>query len=129
MGYPTHQPQKEEDAKMRKLMAIPLAIVASFWFSVMPASADINGYMNQDEYNWIHTSYPNQDTRAEVQDHCNCTGVKIWDGVRGDYDAIGMRYATPSGADAYVYFVIRDGYRYAYAKDWCNDTGCHEGDV
>lgn len=115
---------------MKRFMAIPLVVAASVGFITPSASADASGFMGQAEYNWIDTTGPGQNIRAEVQDHCNCTGVKIWDGTRFDNDAIGMRYNTPSGADAYVYYVIRDdGLKYAYSKDWCNDSGCTEGDV
>ena len=114
---------------MKRFATLPLLAAVLFWFTMAPASADISGAMNQDEYNWIHTGGDLQNTRAEVVDHCNCTGVKIWDGTRFGNDAIGVRYATPSGADAYVYYVIRDGAKWSYAKVWCDDSGCHEGDV
>jgi len=114
---------------MRKLWTLPLLAAISIGSTVAPAQADISGTMGVNEYNWIHTGGDLQNTRAEVQDHCNCTGVRFWTGSRFDNDAIGMRYDTPYGADVYVYYVIRDGARWAYAKDWCNDSGCHEGDI
>lgn len=128
VGYLTHHPQRKV-VVVKKLFAIlPLVVALSFVFIPSPAFA-VDGAMNANEYNWIDTGGAGQNTRAEVQAHCDCTGVRVWTGFRFDNDAIGMRYSTPSGADAYVYFVIRDGARWAYAKDWCNDSGCQQGDV
>lgn len=110
--------------KIKPLMAILAAFFGSFLF-VAPAQADFDGRMNFAEYVWIDWQIPTSNTQAEVENHCNCSGVIAATFEKNGNPAKRVKYLNSDGYLAKVWYVFRDDGRWhVYSKAWCDATSC-----
>ena len=106
-------------------LVVSLATIFGSLVIASPAHADFEGRMNFSEFIWIDDEAPTSNTQAEVDEHCNCSGIVAKTFTRNDNPAKRVHYLNSDLDIVKVWYVKRDDDRYhAYNKVWCNSNGC-----